>query len=249
VARVAIISDIHGNGVALDAVLADIARDEVDNVICLGDLAAGGPQPDAVISRLRELDCQVVRGNADRWLLASLPPGGSTETRRLEEVVAWARTRLAAADWEYLAALPTTLHLSTDGLDLFCFHGSPSADTDSLLATTPAAKVDQLLAGAPAASVLAGGHTHLQMLRRHRAALLVNPGSVGLPLDALSTGAAALPAWAEYATVAVGAGDLEIVYRRVPVDVDALAAATACMPHRSWARDLATRIARWNARA
>ena len=63
-ARVAIISDIHGNGVALDAVLADIARDDVDNVICLGDLAAGGPQPDAVISRLRELDCQVVRGNA-----------------------------------------------------------------------------------------------------------------------------------------------------------------------------------------
>jgi putative phosphoesterase len=248
VSRLALISDIHGNNVALDAVLAEIDRDNVDDIICLGDLVAGGPQPGAVIRRLRELDCQVVRGNADRWLLEGLPPGRSDETRRLGEVVAWARTRLATDDCEYLAALPATLHVSRDDLDLFCFHGSPGVDTESLLPTTPSPKLDQLLADAPAAGVLAAGHTHLQMLRPHGAVLLVNPGSVGLPLCALTRGAL-LPIWAEYAIVAAAGDDVEIVYRRLPVDVDALTAATARMPHASWARDLATRIARWNARA
>ena len=157
--RLALISDIHGNGVALDTVLAAIARENVDDVICLGDLAAGGPQPREVISRLRELDCQVVRGNADCWLLTGLPPGRSDETRRLDDAVAWARKRLAADDCEYLAALPATLRVSTGGLDLFCFHGSPSANTDSLLPTTPAAKVDRLLTEAPAVPLLAAGHT------------------------------------------------------------------------------------------
>jgi predicted phosphodiesterase len=190
-----------------------------------------------------------VRGNADGWLLAGLPAGRSDETRRLNEVVAWARDRLAADDCDYLDALPATLRVTTGGLDLFCCHGSPRADTDRLLPTTPPAELDRLLAGAPAAPVYAAGHTHLQMLRPHRAALLVNPGSVGLPLGALSADDPPLPTWAEYAIIAAGAGGFEIVYRRVPVEAAALAVATAEMPHTGWARDLEARIVRWNARA
>jgi putative phosphoesterase len=248
VVRLALISDIHGNCVALDAVLADLPRRAVEEVVCLGDVAAGGPQPHEVIARLRGLGCQVVRGNPDGWLLAGLPPGRSDETRRLSEVVAWARDRLATEERDYLAALPATLRIAAGGLDLFCFHGSPRFDTDSVLPTTPAVELDRLLADAPTARVFAAGHTHLQMLRPHRAAVLVNPGSVGLPLGALSAGDPPLPTRAEYAIATVGVGELEIVYRRVPVDVDTLAAATAGMPHAGWARDLATRIARWNAR-
>lgn len=246
--RVALISDIHGNCVALDAVLADLAGRAVDEVVCLGDVAAGGPQPREVIARVRELGCQVVRGNADGWLLAGLPPGRSDETRRLSEVVAWTRGRLAKADFDYLAALPAMLRVATGELDLLCFHGSPCADTDSLLPTTPTAELDRLLANAPSAHLFAAGHTHLQMLRPHREALLVNPGSVGLTLRALSAGDPPLPTWAEYAIATRSADELEITYRRLPVDVQALAAATAEMPHASWAHDLATRIARWNAR-
>jgi Calcineurin-like phosphoesterase superfamily domain len=80
--RLALISDIHGNGVALDAVLADLARRDVADIVCLGDLAAGGPQPREVLARLRELGCQAVRGNADGWLLEGLPPGSSARVRR-----------------------------------------------------------------------------------------------------------------------------------------------------------------------
>jgi predicted phosphodiesterase len=134
---------------------------------------------------------------------------------------------------------------------LLCCHGSPRAEVDALLAVTPDAELDELLADAPAADALACGHTHLQLLRCHPRGLLLNPGSVGLPLGSLAAtaGGTSLPASAEYALVEVEGGDLEVVFRRVPVDVDALAAATAVMPQSSWASDLEQRIVRWNARA
>jgi predicted phosphodiesterase len=232
-------------------VLAELARRGVDQIVCLGDLAAGGPQPHEVMARVRELGCPVVRGNADRWLLEGLPPGRSLETRRLGEVVAWARARLAPDDLDYLADLPQTVSVGAiDRVSLFCFHGSPRADVDSLLATTPAAELDQLIAEAPQETLNAAGHTHLQLLRRHRDRLLINPGSVGLPLDSLTASRAAppLPVWAEYALVRDDCG-LEISFRRLPVDVATLAAATASMPCPTWAADLERRIRRWNARA
>jgi putative phosphoesterase len=244
----ALISDIHGNAVALDAVLADLAGHQVDEIICLGDVAAGGPQPREVIAHLLELRCQVVRGNAECWLVDGLPTGSSGETRRLGEVVEWARAQLAPGELDYLAAMPSTVSATVDSVSFFCFHGSPRSDVESLLATTPEAVLAEALAGTPAASVLAGGHTHLQLLRPHRQGLLVNPGSVGLPLGAVGDSEPPLPTWAEYAIVEVSDG-VEIVFRRVPVDAGALAAATEAMPHVTWAADLERRIRRWNARA
>jgi putative phosphoesterase len=246
--RLGLISDIHGNGVALDAVLADLTRRHVDEVICLGDVAAGGPQPRAVIARLRELGCRSVRGNADAWLLEGLPPGRSDETRRLGEIVAWARSTLSGADLEYLAALPPTIGVAADGVELLCFHGSPRSDVESLLATTTEAELDDAFARVSESHVLAGGHTHLQLLRTYGDRVLINPGSVGLPLGALAATEPPLPSSAEYMLVEVDCHRVEIAFQRVPVDAEALAAATAAMPHTTWASDLAQRIVRWNAR-
>src|SRR5436309_14708357 len=105
----AIISDVHGNGVALEAVVADAARNEIADIVCLGDLAAGGPQPREVLHRLRELGCRAVRGNADGWLFTGLPPGCGSGTRRLAEVTRLARDQVSQDDLDYLAALPSTL--------------------------------------------------------------------------------------------------------------------------------------------
>jgi predicted phosphodiesterase len=63
--RIALIADIHGNVVALDEVLAELEEKAVDQIVCLGDVAAGGPRPVETLERLRELDCPVVMGNAD----------------------------------------------------------------------------------------------------------------------------------------------------------------------------------------
>jgi predicted phosphodiesterase len=96
--RLALISDIHGNALALEAVLADIARRRVDEIVCLGDIAAGGPQPRDALERLRALGCAVVRGNADVWLLGLLPAGEEDEeARRLRTIVEWGRRQLSDA--------------------------------------------------------------------------------------------------------------------------------------------------------
>jgi putative phosphoesterase len=248
VARLALISDIHGNGVAFDAILADIAAREVDEIVCLGDIAAGGPQPREVLRRLRELGCRAVRGNADGWLLDGLPAGRSEATRRLAETVEWARTQLGADDLAYVAALPTSVRCSVGGLDLFCCHGSPRSDLERLLATTSDAALDELFAYA-GARVIAAGHTHLQLLRRHGAGFLVNPGSVGLPLGAITSAEQWLPATAEYTLLTATDGNIEVAFRQLPTDVDALRAASTAMPHVTWASDLERRIRRWNARA
>src|SRR5438270_12277922 len=95
--RIAVISDMHGNCVALDAVLADLASRQVDRVVCLGDAVQGGPQPAEAIARLRELACPAVMGNADDWLLTAQHTG--TEAVSDRQLVMRERTpaRLAAA--------------------------------------------------------------------------------------------------------------------------------------------------------
>jgi predicted phosphodiesterase len=246
--RLALIGDIHGNRVALDAVLADVARRRADELVCLGDVAAGGPQPRAAIARLRELGCAGVRGNAEGWLLDGLPPGRGEGTRRLGEIVAWARASLAAEDLVYLGTLPPALTLTVGGITLACFHGSPRSEIEALLATTPDRELAEALDAAPAAGVLAGGHTHLQLRRACGDRLLVNPGSVGLPLGSLR-GDPPLPAWAEYGLLDVDGSEAVVSLERVAVERPALAAATAAMPQPSWAADLERRILRWNARA
>jgi putative phosphoesterase len=248
VARLALISDIHGNGVALDAVLADVAVQEVDEIVCLGDAAAGGPQPRQVLRRLRELGCRAVRGNADRWLLDGLPAGRSEVTRRLAKTVAWARAQLGHDDLAYVAALPASVRCSVGALELLSVHGSPRSDLEPLLATTSDTALDELFAYA-GARVLAAGHTHLQLLRRHGDSLLVNPGSVGLPLGATTGSAPPLPNVAEYALVTASDGHIEVAFRRLSTDVAALRAASAAMPQATWASDLEDRIRRWNAKA
>ena len=75
--RIALISDIHGNRIALEAVLADIRREGIDSIVCLGDVAAHGPEPKETVDLLRTLDCPVVMGNADAGVFDTPegPPG------------------------------------------------------------------------------------------------------------------------------------------------------------------------------
>jgi predicted phosphodiesterase len=250
VTRLALISDIHGNCVALDAVVADATRHEVDAFICLGDVAATGPQPREALRRLRELGCANVRGNGEGWLLDGFPAGRSDGTRRLSDIIDWTLEQLAPNDLDYLAGFPPTVTRQVGGWRLLCFHGSPRSDIERLLATTS----DDDLAHALTpelvdARVFAGGHTHLQLLRTLGDRVLVNPGSVGLPLGSLVDGDPPLPSWAEYALIEADQDVGEVAFRRVPVDVEELAAATAAMPHATWAVDLGRRIRRWNAGA
>lgn len=226
--RTALIADIHGNLVALRAVLEDAEQRGAARIICLGDVAATGPQPLEAIETIAELGCDVVMGNTDEWLIAPADEAiEDDDTRRIVEIDLWAHDQLRPP---HLAALRGYRPLvELDGL--LCYHGSPRSNTEVLLPETPDSELAQMLDG-HTALVMAGGHTHTAMLRRHRGSLVINPGSVGMPFEQVTGGGFRNPPWAEYAIVS-GA---QVEFRRVPVDVDAIASAALAsgMPNAGW---------------
>ncbi|NOZ27051.1 MAG: metallophosphoesterase family protein [Chloroflexi bacterium] len=236
--RIAIISDIHGNLVALEAVLADLEARQVGEVVCLGDVAAFGPQPREVIARLRELNGSVVMGNTDAWLLNPRPhPVRDEDSHKVTEIELWGAEQLSPADLDYVRTFQPMIEISLgDEAKLLCFHGSPRSDRDVIAPATPEEDLERMLRGFQA-TVMIGGHTHTQMFRRYGDAILMNPGSVGFPIERdLATGRVRNPPWAEYAVVTREGEALGVELRRVPVDVEAIrrAALDSGMPHVEW---------------
>lgn len=229
--RVALISDIHGNLVALDAVLADIHRSQVDQIVCLGDVPALGPQPREVLARLQELDCPCVMGNHD---LHFLDPDSAHELGHwITEVTAWCADRLSHADLDFLRSFRPLIEIPLGPqATLLCYHGSPRSSEDRILATTPDEELDTMLDG-HGATVMAGGHNHVQMVRRHQGQPIVDVGSVGAPFTEMpfKSWPRFMP-WAEYAIIHWVDGVLSIDLRRVPIDLEAVrrAAQASDMP-------------------
>jgi predicted phosphodiesterase len=214
----ALVSDIHGNDVALGAVVAELDRLGIERVVCLGDAVQGGPQPAEVLDRLAALDWPVVLGNSDDFLLRVPEDSPEPVTARQLEVRAWSLSRLEPRHLEQMASWPATLDLEVEGgLELRAFHGSPTSYDDVVLPETPDGEAERLLGGS-GVDVLAGGHTHLQWARWIDGALYVNPGSVGVPYDRHQPGDEILfTPVAEYA-VLTGGG---VEFRRIGFDLDA----------------------------
>jgi predicted phosphodiesterase len=233
--RIGLIADIHGNLIALETVLAELAREPLDQLVCLGDVAALGPQPGEALARLRALGCPVVIGNTDAWLLA--PPSAIDGDRFDRAITQWTIAQLTDDDRAHIATFPSTIELALrDGQTLLCFHGSPRSYDDVIVPTTPDDELREMMGDNTQATILAGGHTHLQMLRRHGDAHIVNVGSVGLA----GVGAAAEKnhhvRWAEYAVVDLDKDRLDISLRRTPLDVEQMVAVARAsgMPEVEW---------------
>jgi predicted phosphodiesterase len=131
-------------------------------------------------------------------------------------------------EWEKGTRRPQRAEIDLDGRNkLLLFHGSPHSHMHDLLSTTPPEEIDRLLGGSQA-PVMAGGHTHVQMLRQHRGALLLNPGSLGQPFKEYVNGRQPeVLSHAEYATVEADHGTINVTLRRVELDRGALKKAAA----------------------
>jgi predicted phosphodiesterase len=206
----ALVSDIHGNDLALAAVVAELERLGVEQVVCLGDVAEGGSQPAEVLDRLARLGWPVILGNADAFLLEVDPSSPEAVTDEQLERRTWTLEQLSHAQLEQIRAFVPTLDVEVDGLTLRAFHGSPRSYDDVVLPETPDGVAERLLGGS-GVDLLAGGHTHLQWTRYVDGALYVNPGSVGLAYDRFDSEPVPIEV-AEYALVTGGS----VEFRRVP---------------------------------
>jgi predicted phosphodiesterase len=178
---IAVISDVHGNRWALEAVLDDLGRRGPDTVVNLGDCLYGPLDPAGTADLLHRLDAPTVRGNEDR-LLAELPPGAA-----LPPTLRFVLGRIGREEARRLGALPAT-RVVVD--ELFCCHGSPHRDDEYLLRRlapdgSVKARDAQEVAGrlgTVTQPVILCGHDHVPAsVRLPDGGLVVNPGSVGLP--------------------------------------------------------------------
>ncbi|MBC7455449.1 MAG: metallophosphoesterase family protein, partial [Massilia sp.] len=175
--KIAVISDIHGNLAALDAVLADIEARGVDLIVNLGDILSGALQPYETADRLMALNLPTIKGNHERQVLSGEVRNMGASDRRAYETI-----RPDQRQW--LESLPTSLELD----DVLLVHGTPASDLEYFLETVTAngcraATMEEVVSrvGPTKASLILCGHTHLPKsvyLDDNR--LIVNPGSVGL---------------------------------------------------------------------
>jgi diadenosine tetraphosphatase ApaH/serine/threonine PP2A family protein phosphatase len=203
----ALLYDIHGNLPALEAVLADACGEGAERWLLGGDMVAFGAWPAETLGRLRDLPhSHWIRGNTERWLVDR---GDLTADNPMLEAIEACRELLGEALAQELAALPEYAGVEDRGT---AWHASPVSDMRSFL-PRPADDEEELLRGVED-PLLVFGHTHLQFRRTaENGTLLVNPGSVGMPLDGDHRAA--------YALVHDG-GDIEL--RRVAYDHAASAA-------------------------
>jgi putative phosphoesterase len=169
--RVGVINDIHGNLPALEAVLADLDHEEIDALVCGGDVLWGAYQSEC-LALLRARRTLFLTGNADRGVLEGIT-----------EQDAWAARQLTEEERQFVRGWPAKVELEIDELGhvLFC-HGSPRSDEEVLTVLTPDAAAAEAMAGV-SADVVVIGHTHHQFDRLVGRVRLVNAGSVGLPYE------------------------------------------------------------------
>jgi putative phosphoesterase len=181
--RVAAIYDIHANLSALEAVLEEIRRADVEQVVVGGDVLPG-PMPRETIASLRDLGIpvQFIQGNGDRDVLAQRR-GRETITvpEPFREVIRWVAQQLHPEDERFLASWPKTLRVPIRGFGevLFC-HATPRSDTEIFTRWTPEERLLPVFEELDVPLVICG-HTHMQFDRMIGRMRVVNAGSVGMP--------------------------------------------------------------------
>ena len=210
--RVAVISDIHGNQLAFEAVLHDLAQQpEIDQTVIAGDLCLNGPRPRQALEMVRELGCPVIQGNVDAEVANGAPDKGPKK----RTTVSWTREEIRQSGIDYLAGLPFSQRIAGPEDDLLIVHANPLNLDDAIFPNAPDSDLQRLLGGLDdEIGALAFGHLHIAYTRRWRQLLLADVASCGLPRDE--------DLRAAYGILTGQNGAWQAEIRRVAYDVEAM---------------------------
>ena len=212
--RIAVLSDLHGNAQALEAVMKDIVEQNCEHVFCLGDIALAGPQPKEVTEYVMAQEAwTVIQGNTDKMITQFGP-----EVMEFLEAQYPVMANALADDVEilddshraYLANLPPMLSLDVEGCSVLLVHGSPRANNEDILPEMPLEIIEEILNGTTEKLVLCG-HTHIPCgYQTNKGRTVVNVGSVGRPMTQTPK--------ACYAIIDFSDGSFEIRHRFIDYD-------------------------------
>lgn len=183
--KIAVISDIHANLIALKEVLKDIDSEVCDRIVCLGDIVLAGPQPKETIDFVRKQDWTIIQGNTDK-MIADYDDNIAKMLRDNFPIMANAVIEdmklLSEDDFDYLRELPETLSLEFEGVKTLLVHGSPRRNNEDILPNLPLEQIEEIVKGVKEELVLCG-HTHVPCgYQTESEKTVVNVGSVGRPM-------------------------------------------------------------------
>ncbi|MBM4240162.1 MAG: metallophosphoesterase family protein [Euryarchaeota archaeon] len=175
--KLAVISDIHGNLVALDQVLEGIDN---DMILCCGDIVGYYTWPNECIERLVALKISSVMGNHDMACITSNTTGFNLQAL---ESIRWTRKVLKKPNYHFLSSLKAKFRLNIDGINILLIHGSPRDPLNEyILPQTPDSLLKSFLKSENV-DILIMGHTHIPFVKKFHNNIVLNPGSVGQPRD------------------------------------------------------------------
>ncbi len=186
--KIAFISDVHSNLEALESVLEDIKKENVDKIFCLGDLVGYGPNPNEVIETIKNENIISVMGNYDDAVGfkktscgCSYNPGRETEVG--DESLSWTIKVTSKDNKEFLKNLPKKLSLEIEGVKILLVHGSPLNHLLEYVKSSTDPERLKLIAESVEEDIIVNGHTHLVMAKHLYGKTILNPGSVGRTKD------------------------------------------------------------------
>jgi predicted phosphodiesterase len=213
--KIAFISDIHGNAVALDAVLDDIQALGAERIVVMGDLCYRGPEPKRALNRIRELNCSVIKGNADEWTVRGVGAGEVPDAllERMNRERDWTVSQLDAGDIDYLNTLPVEWSLDEKDLPgIHAFHATPDSLFDIVKPDTASDELEARLMRREETELYLYAHIHLPYVRYLKGKCVANLGSVGLPFDGMPR--------SSYLLVNVKEDGPDVMIRRVAYDIE-----------------------------
>ncbi len=217
--KIAFISDIHANVLALEAVLKDIKKIRADRIVFLGDASTLGVRPAETLELLESLRCECVMGNHDEFMLDAQKIYKYTKDKLVIDTVEWSRQRHSIRHLDFIRTFKKDLRLSLSGdVDVFCYHGSPASNMENV---KPDSGLESFAPhmGPKATTVFIGGHTHVQMLRNVGGTRILTSGSVGQPFIGYDMPPKKHP-WAEYTVLASAGRRFTAEFRQVEIDND-----------------------------
>jgi phosphoesterase, MJ0936 family len=183
--KIGVLSDIHGNGVALRSVIDDMKKENISKVIILGDVVVKGPMATEVIEALREYDILAwVKGNTDKWF-EEITEDFVPKTKREEEIMSYlkyAREHMNLDDIAFINKLPEEASVKYMGISILCVHGTPKSIVEAIDGSVPINDIKEIIKDVKEDIILCG-HSHCSFIGDVNGKKIFNVGSIGNSLD------------------------------------------------------------------
>lgn len=185
--KVAVLSDIHGNGVALQYAINDLKNLGIKKIIILGDIIMKGPMPSQSLEMLKDKDLEIIawiKGNTDLWL-EEITDVWIPSTRREKELYLYykyAKDSLKEEQIVFLRELPLECSINLNGISILCVHGTPQSIVEAIDSSVPEEEIKKAIKGVQE-QVILSGHSHTSYIGKVDNKMIFNVGSIGNALD------------------------------------------------------------------